>query len=255
MKKGFLSIFLLYSFYTVHAQSTDLIDNVSKIDSLWRIIKVEIKDNVKSNSENDNRISIERDTNNQKTLEEEYDRGKQSAVSILIKYYQTQSFDDLIASSTKQSVLRDIQFFDNNSNIYPLLSDLKLYFEAKELLENKFNASQINTALSQLKSLNRESTSLEKLKRTLADYQIVNDALKETIEKIIKRNNDFPVDISKDDVREQVQGKIVLILSSFIFNYDFNIADYPHLSDVIFKILKRKQPNPIADISDLLNDL
>ena len=39
------------------------------------------------------------------------------------------------------------------------------------------------------------------------------------------------------------------------FNYDFKFNDFPYLSDIVLEIFKRKQPNPDADISDLLQKL
>ena len=49
--------------------------------------------------------------------------------------------------------------------------------------------------------------------------------------------------------------KILAEFSFFIFNYEFNFLDYPYLSDIILEIIKRKQPNADADISNLLNKL
>jgi len=273
MKRVFISIFLLCSFYTAYAQS-DLIDKIEKqaieVDSLKRVIKSISEDqnfqqqiNQKNNlidslksiiSEKDNQISKEGETNEQKA-QDEYEKGKQSVILSLIKDYQTQSFDNLIVSSTKQSVQNDLQLIGNNSEIQPIISDLRSYFEAKELLGKKFDASQINNALTILKSINRESSTLEKLKKTVGDYQMVNDALKETIGKIITLDQKESVSGMDDETQKLKLNKILSELSLFIFNYDFNSEDYPYLSNIIFEIIKRKQPNPDADISDLINNL
>ena len=50
-------------------------------------------------------------------------------------------------------------------------------------------------------------------------------------------------------------NKIISELSNFIFVYNFNFIDYPHLSEIVLEIIKRKQPNPDADISDLLKKI
>ncbi len=47
-------------------------------------------------------------------------------------------------------------------------------------------------------------------------------------------------------------NKILSELSKFIFDYNFNFVDYPYFSDIVLDIIKRKQPNPDADIVDLL---
>jgi hypothetical protein len=51
--------------------------------------------------------------------------------------------------------------------------------------------------------------------------------------------------------------KIIVLseISVYIFNYDFNFTYYPYLSNIVLEIIKRKQPDADADISDLLNAL
>ena len=59
-------------------------------------------------------------------------------------------------------------------------------------------------------------------------------------------------------IPEIQKNKLIMILdeiSLFVFNYDFNLNSYPYLSDVVLEIFKRKQPNPDAEISDLMQKL
>jgi tetratricopeptide (TPR) repeat protein len=177
-----------------------------------------------------------------------------SVIAGILNKYQTGHFDDLIKSSTKQSVEHDwrLSVKVNDSVSKPVLSDLRNYFKAKELLEKKFNEKEINAVLP---TLTRQSALSDKLKETLENYRDFTDGLKETIEKIISIDGKETVAGMGDEIQKEKFNKILAEISLYIFNYDFNFVDYPYLSDILLEIIKRKQPDADANISDLLNKI
>jgi predicted RNase H-like nuclease (RuvC/YqgF family) len=193
--------------------------------------------------------------NSEQTAIAKYREGQQSATANFLKSYQTKPFDELIKSSTKLSVQRDFELSvtGNDSVSKPVLSDLQEYFAAKELFEKKFDKKQTDAVMPALNSINRQSTLLEKLKENLDNYRDFTDGLKETIEKIRSIDEREKVAGMSTDIRNLKFHKILAEISLYIFNYDFNLVDYPYLSEIVLEIIKRKQPDADADISDLLN--
>ncbi|MDR2384610.1 MAG: hypothetical protein LBD80_02945 [Tannerella sp.] len=176
------------------------------------------------------------------------------ALDDIINAYK-QPFDELVKSSSKQSVPRDLRLIGDNTFIRQTLTDLEKYFNAKELLSKKYDDFSIPIAQKELGQIKQNYSALEKLKLTIDNYQTFNDGLKETVAKRMdldsrEQTEEMPVDIQKLKF-----NKILAELSSYIFNYDFNFMDYPYLSDIVLEIIKRKQPNVDADISDLFNKL
>jgi predicted transcriptional regulator len=136
-----------------------------------------------------------------------------------------------------------------------VLSDLVKYFNAKELLEQKFDAVKIKDAQAKLSQIQQQSELLDKRKEYMENYQTFNDGLKESIEKIIKLDKSESVLGMDEEIQKQKFNKILAEISSYIFNYDFNFMDYPYLSDIVLEIIKRKQPNADADITNILKKL
>ena len=204
-------------------------------------------------SEKDKKITAEMQKSEQKERER-FDAGKNEILATIANSYKSKSFDELLKSSTKESVQRDLQLFQNQTEIKQILSDIEKFFIAKELLAAKLDIVQIKNVQNQLGQVKQKSTVLDKLKEIIGNYQTFNDGLKETTGKIIA------LDIKEEarnnkEIQKKKFDKILAELSPYIFNYDFNFSDYPYLSDIFLEIIKRKQPNPDADISDLLNKL
>jgi light-regulated signal transduction histidine kinase (bacteriophytochrome) len=175
------------------------------------------------------------------------------ALDNIVNSYKNKQFDDLITASTKESVRRDIQLVSDNPDVRQILDDLDMYLKIKELLSHKYNDERIKEAQTRLKTVNRESTLLDKLIENIDNYSNFNQGLKETIEKINNLDMQESVAEMSDDIQKQKFNKILSNISSYVFNYDFNITDYPYLSDILLEIFKRKQPDVDADISDLLD--
>jgi hypothetical protein len=182
--------------------------------------------------------------NGEQTAKQEKENGKNEILVNITDSYKNKKFDDLVNSSTKLSVQRDMKLVGSNEVLKTVLSDLEKYFNAKELLAQKFDAAKIKDAQAQLNQIQQPSESLDKLKENMENYRTFNDGLKETIEKIIELGKGQSV--TGEEIQRQRFNEILAEFSSYIFNYDFNFMDYPYLSDIVLEIIKRKQPDPDA---------
>jgi hypothetical protein len=221
-------------------------DNLQmKIDSLNILVSKQSR----TITDKDEQIAKEK-ANLKATAEIAKNDGKTEALASIVSTYKNQLFDDLIKSSTKGSVTRDMELLGNKSEIKPVIDDLKIYFNVLELLSEKYDAVQIKTAQTQLSQIKRQSKLLEALKDDVEFYKDFNTALKETLSQLVD------LDKQKSAVRDSsVQtlkfNAIVSILTNYMYNY-YNYTDYPYLSDIVLEIIKRKKPNADAGITDLL---
>lgn len=190
----------------------------------------------------------------QQRNKQEYENGKQFVLNKLILLYE-KPFDALISTSLLSVMQRDIHLIGKNERFELILEDLDNYFSAKTLLSQKYESSHIDNAIQQLKQIKQQSEQLTLLKEQLDNYQTYNDGLKELIAKINDIDSQETVEGLSDAIQKTKHNKILSEVSDYLFGYDFNPAEYPYLSDILFEILKRKQPSPDANISDLLNQL
>lgn len=286
MKRIIATILVLLTFNSVFAQQ-DLIDKITKqaveIDSLKRVVKVEKNNNqilqdslqklngvltklnkIESEKAKVDKLLLQKNDSiallsktifeKEKQIIEAKEIGRSKVLKSIYDYYKSKSFDDLILLSTAQSTQNDLQLLDN-SDLKSLLIDLDKYHKAKKVLENKFEITEIKNAQNLLNQIKQQSIQLDNLKEQVDNYQIFNEGLKEMINKIITLDNKEAVAGLSDEVQKLKFNKILSEISLYIFNYDFNFLDYPYLSRIIAEIMKRKQPNPDADISDLLLNL
>lgn len=280
MKKIVLFIIILFTTFQSKAQN-NLIEaqQAVEIDSLKRELKqtndlsteiVQLKDSIQSlenhlvqleeqllekESMTDSlRFLKEQYRQMQQKSEQEYENGKQFVLNKLIITYE-KPFDTLISTSLLSFMQRDIHLIGKNEKFELALEDLDNYLSAKTLLSQKYESSHINNAIQQLKQIKQQSEQLDLLKEQLTNYQTYNDGLKELIAKINNIDSQEIAEVFSEAIQKTKQNKILSEVSDYLFGYDFNPAEYPYLSDILFEILKRKQPNPDADISDLLNQL
>lgn len=189
-------------------------------------------------------------TNAKTTADNARNDGKAEALTSIVNSYKNRLFDDLIKSSTKESVARDMQLVGNNPELKPVLNDLQIYFNAQELLSKKFDAVQVKNAQTQLSPIKYQSKLLNVLKDNVEFYQDFNTALKETISKLV--DLDKQTSASGDSEIQKMKFKdIVNDLADYMYNY-YDYAKYPYLSDIVLEIIKRKRSNADADITDLL---
>jgi hypothetical protein len=206
-----------------------------------------------ANAKKDEQITAAKREDDQKASAK-FQEGKNDALLSVVNAYK-KPFDYLILCSTKESVQHDLSLVgNNNAEIRQTLSDLEKYFSAKELLSKKQDDYRIKDAINQLKATTQNSKMIVQLQSNLESYKNYSDGLKETIGKIIEIDKKEIAE-GNDFVQQQKLNKILSEISQFVFNYDFNFTDYPYLSDIVLEIMKRKQPNADADITDLLNKL
>ena len=172
----------------------------------------------------------------------------------VVNNYKDKKFDDLIFSSTKQSVQRDMLFFDDNAEEKVILTDLEKYFNAKDAIEKKYDAKLISDAQTQLNQIKQTSTQLNKLKEDVEYYKSFTDELKKTVEKLQLIDGDGPEGKKAGNdtsIQELKLKDILFVLANYMFNY-YDFVNYPYLTDIVLEIIKRKQPDADADINDLL---
>jgi hypothetical protein len=202
--------------------------------------------------ENEIKSTIEK---GKKNAAAEKENGKNEILDKLLNTYKNKSLDELIKSSSLTALLRDKQLIGNNTDVKQIIFELETYFNAEKLLSNKFNASQVNNALSQLPLIKQQSKLVPTLKDNLDNFKAFNDGLNTAIQNIIEIDK---IELVKGMPKEVINSKLHKVLSElskYIFDYNFNSVDYPYLSDVVLEIIKRKQPNPDADISELLKKI
>jgi hypothetical protein len=193
--------------------------------------------------------------NNEKSKKDaaiENQNGKNEILNQIVNMYKNKNFDDLINSTNLTSIQRDKQLIGNNTDVKQIISDLEIYFIAENLFSKKFNESQVKNYKSQVDLLKQQSKFVDVLKDNLDNFKTFNDGLNATIQNIIAIDKKEIVKGMSEQVVKSKLNKILSELSKFIFDYNFNFVDYPYFSDIILEIIKRKQPNPDADISDLL---
>ena len=242
------------------------IEKLDKFTSEKKAIENELKAKNESIDKLEKKIS-EKDSeikniteNNKKVAADEKEKGKSEVIYQLVNTYRNKSFDDLIKSSSITSVQRDKLLIDNNPDVKQIIADLETYFIAVNLFSKKFNESQVKNSLSQVTHIQQSklvaaSAAVVALKDNLDNFKTFNDGLNTAIQNIITIDKKEIVKGMSEDVVKLKLNKILSELSKFIFDYNFNFIDYPYLSEIVLEIIKRKQPNPDAIISDLLSKI
>lgn len=202
--------------------------------------------------ENEIKSTIEK---GKKDAAAEKENGKNEILNKLLNTYKNKSFDELIKSSSITSILRDKQLIGNNTDVKQIITDLETYYTAEILLSNKFNALQVKDAISQVTLIKQQSKLVTTLKDNLDNFKTFNEGLNAAIQNIIAIDKKEFVKGMSEQVIKSKLNKILSELSKFIFDYNFNFVDYPYLSDIVLEIIKQKQPNPDANISDLLKKI
>ncbi len=199
------------------------------------------------------KISKERIICEQKAINEK-EIVKSEILTKITSTYKGKKFDDLIASSAKLSIERDMQIIGENNELKQIFNDLKIYFEAKTLLDIPFEAEQIKKIQLELNKIKQPSVLLNKLKISIENYQLIDNGFRDCIIKINSIDKKETVSGMGEEIKKLKLNKIQTVISDYIFNYDFNLSDYPYLSGILFQVIKIKFPNPDQDISKLINE-
>ncbi|AOW11015.1 hypothetical protein [Flavobacterium gilvum] len=202
-------------------------------------------------SELSQKISSERIICEQKKLDEK-EKVKSEILAKIINTYKGKKFDDLIVSSSKFSIERDLQLIGENNELNQIFIDLNKYFDAKSLLDNPFDGEKLKKSQIELNTIKQPSASLDKLKIQIENYQLLDKGLRDCLINIDTIDKKETVSGMEDGIKKLKLNKIQTEISKYIFNYDFNFSDYPYLSGILFQVIKIKFPNPDQDISKLI---
>ncbi|GHB36274.1 hypothetical protein [Mongoliitalea lutea] len=183
---------------------------------------------------------------------QEKEAGKIELLDKISQKYANTSFDDLIRITTKYSVEKDFQIVSKTSEVAGQLEKLIIYHKAENLLHEKFDKSKVNLELKNLDVISEESQLTNQLRKKIQDYEIVNQGLKNALAKINQIDQSELVRGMPTEIQNTKLGKILTELSSFTFNYDLKENNYPYLIEITLEVMRRKHPNPDADITDLL---
>jgi len=218
-----------------------------KVDSLNNVISLR-NDII---SDKDKQIATVKKTGEQKALEEK-EKGKAEVLANILNSYKNRPFDELIKSSTKESVRRDMQLIGDEKEVQEIqvLKDLYVYFNVEESLAKKYDAAQNKTLSRQLEQVKQQSMLLNKLKEDVEFYEDYNNAFKVTIGEIVSLDSRKSAD-SDSEIQKMKFNEIVGILSDYMYNY-YEYGNYPYLSDIVLEIINRKRFDADADIKDLL---
>lgn len=222
-----------------------------KVDALIQQKNDSIIIFIKQKAELSQKIVNERITYEQETLDEK-EKAKSEIFSKIINTYKNKNFEDLILSSNKLSIQRDLQRIGDNNEVKQILIDLNKYYEVKSLLEKPFDGQQNKIRQTELNKINRQSASLDKLKEHIDNYQLIDKGIKECITNINSLDKKETVSGMGEEIKKLKLNKILTEISKYIFNYDFNFTEYPYLSNILSQVIKIKFPNPDQDISNLL---
>jgi hypothetical protein len=204
-------------------------------------------------SEKDGQLANAQIEHEAKILEAK-EHGRAEALSNLIDAY-TKPFDDLIKSSTKQSVERDLLLVDNDNDeaTRKKLQDLQKYFDAKQILSEPYSEQKVDTAQTQISTL-EQTEFVKELAVQLKKYKSCNEGLKSAVNELLEIDRKFAA--NNDNTQKTKMQDIAYAISRYFYDYpSFSFSNYPYLTNVIWEIWTKKQKDANADISDLLEKL
>lgn len=182
---------------------------------------------------------------------EEKEKGRNDALMDVIDDYNKKNFDTIILFSTRFSVQRDLQLVGSNNAIKELLLDLKIYFDATEILTRRYDALMVGNAVKALNQMKRQSSLLEQLKKDIGSYNEYRESLFRHLSNLC--DLDKRKSALNDPEIEKIKFKDVAeIMADYLNSYP-DYKKYPFLSDIVFDIFRRKAEDSDNDITDLLN--
>jgi hypothetical protein len=213
-----------------------------KIDSTQKLV---LNEKQKSNKE----LDALRESHS-KLLMIEKEKSKNEIITLIIESYN-QSFDELIKSSSSQSIKRDLRIIGTNTAIQRKLDQLLIFFESETILNAKYNAENVANSKVKLSKI-EQSELVISLFGKIDKYGQRNEGLVKTLDKITL---DGIFEASDEDEHIKKLNITLSNLASFYRNYKFNFLDYPYLTDIILEVQKLKQKDSNADIKALKDKL
>lgn len=182
---------------------------------------------------------------------EERERGKEEIYKWIVAKYE-KPFDTLIKLLTFEIIELDTSFLTGYNYNKQKCIDVLNYFEAERVLSEKFNEQGVAKALVTLLNIKQESKEIEGLKNKLDLYKTKNEALKRIIDEIKTIDAKYTAYPDTEDLKKsEIFGPIF----SYLYNYKYNLTDYPHVTKVILKIINMKERDANQSISKLLDEL
>ena len=191
----------------------------------------------------DQQILHEQEKSSQNSFQQNA-KGKEEILKLIFQTYD-KPFDELVKENSLKTVLRTKAIVGDTSPIQNKLAHLEIYFRSKQLLNEKYSKSKIDSALKQLQTL-QQTDLLKNLTSLLADFKVREDDLKATLDEILKIDAKFE---ANDDATHDLKFKKVL--TAFIgywVNYEINFEENPFLSEIILDIINLKFKDANSDI-------
>lgn len=227
-----------------------------KYENELSVLKISVSDKEQTIASLNNTIKQKDETiaqekkNSDMKASQSYEKGKSDAKSLLENIYKSNSIDQIIELSTKGSIERDLKVIDKFSSVYSKLQQALIFFQSAELLNRKYNQSQVSDAKMKLKSI-QGSKKAASLWTLLDDYSSMSDGLYSSIDKINEIDAKERVSGMGDNVKSKKYAKIFGVLSEYVFGYGLKAEEYPYVYNVWIQILNKKQADPDASVKDL----
>lgn len=182
-------------------------------------------------------------------------RGKEESLSSIITTYENKSFDDILKEKTLASVVQDSEILGTNSSVSEVVTSARLYFEAKGCLSAPYSEDSVTKALNKLNSISVDSKYVSNLKTLLENYSYYYEDFKKMIDNLVRIDKAESVDGMPEEIVKRKTYKVLSIISDYIFSYDFNLNDYPYITEQLLEVLKTKIKTPDASLQAIANKL
>ena len=283
MKKLLLSttIFFLFSFH-LFAQE-DILNEVAKSagTELTRLIKemnpeaifeqkkiiseqsTEIKDlkerNISFKKEiNKLKSDIEKNkSENERVLNSRLEAEKKNLLLKISAIYSENTIEYLIKNLNKIIVKRDGELlkeeFKNNPLLNQKFEKLLAYFNAEQLLHNRYEEGAINLAIKKLDQIRDPSVSIIKLNKNLKIYGIRYKGFNECTNQINEIDRDGNAGTNQV-IKEKKIKRISYEVAKYIKDYELTYHNCPYISEVLIRIIDNKMRNPDKNINDIIKN-
>ena len=181
--------------------------------------------------------------------------GKEEALTSIINTYLSKSFDEILKEKTLASVVQDSEILGTNSSVSKVVTFVRFYFEAQSCLRAPYSEGSVTKALNKLHSISVDSEYVSNLKNLLENYHYYYEDFKKTIDNLVKIDKAEIVDGMPEEIVEKKSYKVLSIISNYIFSYDFNLNDYPYITEQLLEVLKIKIKNPDASLQAITEKL
>lgn len=190
-------------------------------------------------------------TSCQREAENRYKAGRREIQMRISDRYDAE-FDSLVNECTLAGVQHDMLLVTDAST-KKKMQDLLTYFRAEQVLSEKYDAQKVQFALNNLTKIMPATQAVKILKEKLGYYKNCTSALKSMMGEIIEIDKNFSA--PNEPGRDKKRKRIMPVITSFIYNQEFEFDDYPYLGNIVLEIINRKQRDVDKSIYDLLKKL